>query len=69
MFKVYSPNGQLFEVSSEKAKDLFDMGWTPWPPNSPLTVDTVFPNTPDTKKQKLQKAPVKENDDTSEYPD
>lgn len=42
MFKVYDKKGEMFEVTANKARDLIDSGWTPWPKEEEITQYDLF---------------------------
>lgn len=42
MFKVWDPKGEMFEVTPIKARELIDLGWTPWPPDKEITQYDLF---------------------------
>lgn len=42
VFKVWDPKGEMFEVTPRKARELIDLGWTPWPPEKEITQYDLF---------------------------
>jgi hypothetical protein len=43
LYKVYNPEGKMFEVSADKAKELMALGWIPWHPKNPPKLASAPP--------------------------